>query len=97
MLLKKHLQSIFGIILPDEFWEKFKTPRMLMDEVAFVDVKLNLNVTDSKNLWDLEKNTKLYKPSINPMFYALEFLRNSICSNIYLYQNLTQGDLKNNQ
>ena len=70
-LLKEHFQKIFSIILPNQFWEKFPTPSKLVDEVGFVDEALHLNFSDTKNQWDVRNNTKLYWPSLNPLFYVV--------------------------
>ena len=70
-MLKQHFETVFEIIFPEEFWLKFKTPSMLVEEVAFVNVKLDLNFTDNRNQWDFENNSKLMKDDINPIFYVL--------------------------
>lgn len=48
-MLKQHFETVFEIILPEEFWVKFKTPSKLVEEVAYVNVKLDLNFADNRN------------------------------------------------
>ena len=69
---------IFKIILPNEFWLKYKTPGALVDEVCWVDDPLFLNSIDSKNQWDIRNNKKLYWPSKNPLMAIKHFLNNVI-------------------
>ena len=78
---------MFKIILPDNFHTTFDTPWKLMKEVAYVDEPLYLAPGDSRNQWDIRNNKKLYWPSKNPIYFVIQFIHNTISSNIFLYQN----------
>lgn len=65
----------------------FRTPDHLCREVAFVDEVLELNREDKLNLWDVYHNEKIYYKSQNPILYIRNLILNTICSQIYLYEN----------
>lgn len=56
-------------------------------EVAYVDELLALNTKDKFNLWDIHYNKKIQYKDMNPILYLRNLILNTICSQIYLYEN----------
>lgn len=86
-VLRENFLKVFKIVLPDDVPKHFKTPDSLCREVAYVDEVLHLNTEEKLNLWDVYHNEKIYYKSMNPILYIRNLLLNTICSQIYLYEN----------
>lgn len=86
-VLRENFLKVFKIVLPDDVPKYFKTPDSLCREVAYVDETLQLNTEEKLNLWDVYHNEKIYYKSMNPILYIRNLLLNTICSQIYLYEN----------
>ena len=86
-MLRENFLKVFKIVLPDDVPKYFKTPERLCREVAYVDRVLQLNTEEKLNLWDVYHNEKIYYKSMNPILYIRNLLLNTICSQIYLYEN----------
>lgn len=86
-LLRQDFLRVFKIVLPDNVPKYFDTPDRLCREVAFVDEVLGLDTLEKLNLWDVYHNEKIYYKSMNPILFLRNLMLNTICSQIYLYEN----------
>lgn len=86
-IIRDNFLKVFKLVLPNDVTNRFRTPDSLCREVAYIDEVLNLNTEEKLNLWDVYHNEKIYYKSMNPILYIRNLLLNTICSQIYLYEN----------